>query len=165
MFDGLRDKILGMFEEVLEPIVETYSTDKDKPVDCEEIRKWIFHRCDEASTSGGESGEAGLNLSGMEDAPREELFTWIMERVGKPYIAQLLQSPQYRLYDPDRGGGLWAYESFDELQAAALPAELQAAPQAELRADLQADLELDPPERTSKRTSKRRGLPADLKSN
>jgi preprotein translocase subunit SecA len=81
VFDGLRDKILGMFEEVLEPIVETYSTDKDKPVDCEEIRKWIFHRCDEASTSGGESGEAGLNLSGMEDVPREELFTWIMERV------------------------------------------------------------------------------------
>ena len=38
--------------------------------------------------------------------------SWIMERIGKPYIAQLLQSPQYRLYDPDRGGGLWAGKNY-----------------------------------------------------
>jgi len=34
---GLRDKTLGMFEEVLEPVVERYSADKDKPVDYDEV--------------------------------------------------------------------------------------------------------------------------------
>ena len=38
--------------------------------------------------------------------------TWLMERVGKPYIAALLQSPQYRLYEPRRGGGLWAGKNY-----------------------------------------------------
>ena len=69
---GLRDKILGMFEEVLEPIVSLYSSDKDTPVNYEEIRKWVYHRCDD-----------GLNLTGLEQAPRENLFQWIMERVEK----------------------------------------------------------------------------------
>lgn len=69
---GLRDKILGMFEEVLEPVVSQYSSDKDKPVDYEEIRKWIYHRVDE-----------DLDLTGMEQAPRDTLFQWIMERVEK----------------------------------------------------------------------------------
>ena len=77
VYDGLRDKILGMFEEVLEPIVEMYSTDKDKPVDYDEIRKWVFHRCDD-----------GLSLDGIEQAPREELFSWIMERVEKLHDAR-----------------------------------------------------------------------------
>ena len=27
--------------------------------------------------------------------------------LGKTYLAELLQSPRYRLYDPDRNGGLW----------------------------------------------------------
>lgn len=38
--------------------------------------------------------------------------SWMMERVGKPFIAELLQSPQYRLYDPARGGGLWAGKNY-----------------------------------------------------
>lgn len=67
---GLSDKILGMFEEVLEPVVMMYSSDKDKPVDYEEIRKWIYHRCDQ-----------GIDLTGLEEAPREEIFQWIMKRV------------------------------------------------------------------------------------
>ncbi len=69
-FKGLRDKILGMFEEALEPIVSTYSADKDKPVDYEEIRKWIYHRVDD-----------GLDLTGLEEAPRATMFQWIMDRV------------------------------------------------------------------------------------
>ncbi|MCB9875986.1 MAG: preprotein translocase subunit SecA [Planctomycetes bacterium] len=69
---GLRDKVLGMFEEVLEPVVERYSADKDKPVDYAEIVKWIEHRCD-----------AALSIDGIEQAPREQLFSWIMERVEK----------------------------------------------------------------------------------
>ncbi|MFT4843462.1 MAG: preprotein translocase subunit SecA [Planctomycetota bacterium] len=71
-YKGLRDKVLGMFEEVLEPIVSLYSTDKDKKIDYEEIRKWIFHRVDD-----------GLDLTGLEEAPRETMFQWIMERVEK----------------------------------------------------------------------------------
>jgi len=86
-YEGLRDKVLGMFEEILEPIVETYSADKDKPVDYDEIKKWIFHRCDE-----------GLDLSGLEEAPRENLFSWIMERVEK------LHDARAELYGDDWNG-------------------------------------------------------------
>ncbi|HIE71335.1 MAG TPA: hypothetical protein EYP98_14850, partial [Planctomycetes bacterium] len=77
VYEGLRDKILGMFEEVLEPIVETYSTDKDKPIDYDEIRSWVFHRCDDE-----------LSLANIEQVPREELFSWIMERVEKLHDAR-----------------------------------------------------------------------------
>ena len=38
--------------------------------------------------------------------------SWVMNRVGKPYIAALLQSPEYRFYDPERGGGLWAGKNY-----------------------------------------------------
>ena len=31
----------------------------------------------------------------------------MLERVGMRYLAGLLQSPRYRLYDPERNGGLW----------------------------------------------------------
>jgi beta-lactamase class A len=31
----------------------------------------------------------------------------MLERVGMHYLADLLQSPRYRLYDPERNGGLW----------------------------------------------------------
>ncbi|MCK5942510.1 MAG: SEC-C domain-containing protein, partial [Planctomycetes bacterium] len=76
-YKGLRDKVLGMFEEVLEPVVQRYSADKDKPVDYDEIRAWLLHRCDDA-----------LDLDGLEQAPREQLFTWIMERVEKLHDAR-----------------------------------------------------------------------------
>ena len=33
--------------------------------------------------------------------------TEILNRVGKAYLAALLQSPRYRLYDPQKNGGLW----------------------------------------------------------
>jgi preprotein translocase subunit SecA len=69
---GLREKALGMFEEVLDPIVERYSGDKDKPVDYVEIEKWLVHRC-------GDS----LDLSGLQSVAREQLFDWVMTRVEK----------------------------------------------------------------------------------
>ncbi|MBU1977596.1 MAG: class A beta-lactamase-related serine hydrolase, partial [Gammaproteobacteria bacterium] len=31
----------------------------------------------------------------------------MLERVGMHYLADLLQSPRYRLYDPEHNGGLW----------------------------------------------------------
>ena len=76
-YQGLRDKTLGMFEEVLDPVMERYSGDKDKPVDYGEIRAWLLHRCDEE-----------LDLSGLEDAPREELFAWVMQRVERLHDAR-----------------------------------------------------------------------------
>lgn len=36
----------------------------------------------------------------------------MMQRVGKPFIAEVLQRPRYRLYDPSRGGGLWAGKDY-----------------------------------------------------
>ncbi|MFN9945506.1 MAG: preprotein translocase subunit SecA, partial [Planctomycetota bacterium] len=76
-YKGLRDKALGMFEEVLDPVVERCAGDKDKPVDFAELQKWLRHRC------GDE-----LDLAGLEQAPREGLFRWLMERVEKRHDAR-----------------------------------------------------------------------------
>jgi len=71
-YQGLRAKVLGMFEEVLDPIVELHGGDKDKPVEYPEIRQWLVHRCGD-----------DLDLTGLEQVERENLFVWIMERVEK----------------------------------------------------------------------------------
>jgi preprotein translocase subunit SecA len=76
-YKGLRDKALGMFEEVLDPVVERCAGDKDKPVDFAELQKWLRHRC------GDE-----LDLAGIEQAPREGLFRWLMDRVEKLHDAR-----------------------------------------------------------------------------
>ena len=36
----------------------------------------------------------------------------ILERVGMEYLAELLQSPRYRLYDPERNGGIWVGKEY-----------------------------------------------------
>jgi len=74
---GLREKVLGMFEEVLEPVLARCAGDKDEPVDFAELRKWLEHRCGE-----------DLDLQGLESAPRDGLFDWIMERVEKLHEAR-----------------------------------------------------------------------------
>jgi beta-lactamase class A len=38
--------------------------------------------------------------------------TEMMHRVGKEYIARVLLSPRYRLYDPRRNGGLWVGKDY-----------------------------------------------------
>jgi len=38
--------------------------------------------------------------------------TEILNKVGKTYLANLLQSPRYRLYDPQRNGGLWVGKEY-----------------------------------------------------
>ncbi|MBM4060336.1 MAG: hypothetical protein FJ265_04450 [Planctomycetes bacterium] len=76
-FKGLRDKVLGMFEEVLEPVVERCSANKDQPIEFGELRKWLVHRCGEA-----------LDLQGFEQVGREQLMDWIMERVEKLHDAR-----------------------------------------------------------------------------
>lgn len=40
--------------------------------------------------------------------------TEILNRVGKAYLAALLQSPRYRLYDPERNGGLWVGKEYSK---------------------------------------------------
>lgn len=38
--------------------------------------------------------------------------TEMMQRVGKEYIAHVLLSPRYRLYDPEHNGGLWVGKDY-----------------------------------------------------
>lgn len=38
--------------------------------------------------------------------------TEMLNRVGKGFIADLLQSPRYRLYDPEKNGGLWVGKEY-----------------------------------------------------
>ena len=43
--------------------------------------------------------------------------TEILHRVGMEYLARLLQSPRYRLYDPQRNGGLWVGKDYAKVPA------------------------------------------------
>ena len=43
--------------------------------------------------------------------------TEILNRVGKGYLNDLLQSPRYRLYDPKKNGGLWVGKEYDRSPA------------------------------------------------
>ena len=70
--ENLREKIVGMFEEVLDPILDVHAMDKDKAIDFGEVRKWLVHK------AGHE-----LELEGIEQVEREHLFDWLMERVGR----------------------------------------------------------------------------------
>lgn len=46
-----------------------------------------------------------------------EAATEILQRVGKAYLAELLQSPRYRLYDPQKNGGLWVGKDYAKATA------------------------------------------------
>ena len=41
-----------------------------------------------------------------------EAATEMLNRVGKDYLTKLLQSSRYRLYDPDKNGGLWVGKEY-----------------------------------------------------
>ena len=43
--------------------------------------------------------------------------TEILNQVGKAYLADLLQSKRYRLYDPARNGGLWVGKEYSKAGA------------------------------------------------
>jgi beta-lactamase class A len=66
------------------------------------------------------AAEGGLEI---DDETREKLeamirdscnsaATELMNRVGKEYIAEVLRSPRYRLYDEARNGGLWVGKDY-----------------------------------------------------
>ncbi len=41
----------------------------------------------------------------------------MLNRVGIDYLAELLQSPRYRLYDPESGGGIWVGKEYGKAPA------------------------------------------------
>ena len=69
--EGLRDKVVGMFEEVLDPVVELHAGDSDKPVEYAEIRTWVDHKV---------GTDSGFDWDGFESVEREQLFDWLVER-------------------------------------------------------------------------------------
>jgi beta-lactamase class A len=46
-----------------------------------------------------------------------EAATEILHRIGMEYLAELLQSPRYRLYDPQKNGGLWVGKDYAKAPA------------------------------------------------
>ncbi|MHC5062854.1 MAG: preprotein translocase subunit SecA [Planctomycetota bacterium] len=70
--EGIKDKILGMFEEVLDIQLDLNAGDKDAPIEYDELRKWFVHKMGDQ-----------IDLDGIEEVAREELFAWCMERIEK----------------------------------------------------------------------------------
>jgi beta-lactamase class A len=58
-----------------------------------------------------------LKLIHMIRNSSNEAATDILNRVGKAYLADLLQSPRYRLYDPEKNGGLWVGKEYSKAGA------------------------------------------------
>jgi beta-lactamase class A len=52
-------------------------------------------------------------LTSMIRRSSNQAATDMLNRVGKSFLADLLQSPRYRLYDPARNGGLWVGKNYD----------------------------------------------------
>jgi preprotein translocase subunit SecA len=75
---GLREKVLGMYEEVLEPILELHAKDLDKPIEYAEIATWLRHKAGH-----------DMDLEGFEQVTREQLLDWVMERVGRLFDKRL----------------------------------------------------------------------------
>jgi len=52
------------------------------------------------------------DLQKMIKASSNTAATKMMHKVGKEYIARVLLSPRYRLYDPEHNGGLWVGKDY-----------------------------------------------------
>jgi beta-lactamase class A len=69
------------------------------------------------------SGEMDLNDETLEKLKlmirysSNAAATEILHRVGMDYLAELLQSPRYRLYDPEKIGGLWVGKDYAKAPA------------------------------------------------
>jgi len=57
-------------------------------------------------------GATEERLSRMIKASSNSAATEMMHAVGKEYIARVLLSPRYRLYDPEHNGGLWVGKDY-----------------------------------------------------
>jgi beta-lactamase class A len=56
--------------------------------------------------------ETEWSLHKMIKASSNVAATEMMRKVGKEYIARVLLSPRYRLYDPEHNGGLWVGKDY-----------------------------------------------------
>ena len=74
---GYLETIRGMFEEVLDPIIEEYASDKDQPVNYEEIESRIKHKLGE-----------DFDLEGLRSVDRGQLFDDIIRRFDAAYQAK-----------------------------------------------------------------------------
>jgi beta-lactamase class A len=69
------------------------------------------------------NGEIELNDQTLEKLQKmirnssNEAATEMLNRVGKDHISDLLQSPRYRLYDPEKNGGLWIGKEYGKSPA------------------------------------------------
>ncbi|UCE52467.1 MAG: serine hydrolase [Desulfobacterales bacterium] len=61
--------------------------------------------------------ETLVKLKKMIRNSSNEAATEILNRVGKEYLSELLQSPRYRLYDPEKNGGLWVGKEYGKSPA------------------------------------------------
>ena len=69
-----------------------------------------FHK---ASAGGLDlDGDATSTLTSMIRSSSNIAATQMLERVGYDYLADLLQSEDYKLYDPERNGGLWVGKAY-----------------------------------------------------
>ena len=70
-----------------------------------------------------EHGEMTLNDETLEKLKQmirnssNAAATEILHRVGMEYLAELLQSPRYRLYDPEKNGGIWVGKEYAKTPA------------------------------------------------
>jgi beta-lactamase class A len=62
-------------------------------------------------------GMAREKLTAMIRHSSNQAATEMLNRVGKPFLASLLQSPRYRLYDPQHNGGLWVGKDYGKAAA------------------------------------------------
>lgn len=56
-------------------------------------------------------------LTSMIRNSSNQAATEMLNRVGKPYLARVLQSPRYRFYDPEHNGGLWVGKDYGKAGA------------------------------------------------
>jgi beta-lactamase class A len=59
-------------------------------------------------------GETERQLVEMIRVSSNRAATAMMNEVGKDYIARVLLSPRYRLYDPEHNGGLWVGKEYSK---------------------------------------------------
>ena len=63
------------------------------------------------------TGDIRHKLTSMIRNSSNSSATEMLNLVGKDYLAELLQSPRYRLYDPEMNGGLWVGKDYGRAAA------------------------------------------------
>ncbi|MGV6859041.1 MAG: serine hydrolase [bacterium] len=69
-----------------------------------------FHRIEEGELTLDD--DLRNDLTQMIRYSSNQAATKVLNIVGKEYLAELLQSPRYKLYDPEHNGGLWVGKEY-----------------------------------------------------